>query len=385
MKVGFSFILNNIYSLTSEGTNLLGPARVLMRQGHDVFFIHKKNKVVDPSLLSKNFNKEYRDVIPYIVDRNDPRISLVDFLFSMFDYKSAKLKWAHTKINTGIFVFALTPLPEQFTRDISKLKDIFFVVGNNTYKEVIDFGIDAHLFTGGNDTSIFNSDGITRTSTTKFLWVGGNGAASSPDLVLQAYLKAFDDKDDVCLTMVCPRRFSVRGIAKTIKPNIESTLPKVVFTDNSYLPSEMAAFYKSHDATVMPIRFHGECIPVREAMACGSLVITTPWTGPLDYANENEALFLDFDFEYVKEAGKMLKEKYGRSILDINKYCDIYEENSKFIWAKPSIIHLAELMRGVYENKHDKEIVNRAIEKSKTFTWEIVTDKIMKVVREYDK
>jgi glycosyltransferase involved in cell wall biosynthesis len=67
----------------------------------------------------------------------------------------------------------------------------------------------------------------------------------------------------------------------------------------------MADLYRSADLLCQPFRGEGFCLPLLEAMACGTPVLATGWSGPLDFIDESIG-FVVRDF-VLKPAGSMLQ------------------------------------------------------------------------------
>lgn len=68
-----------------------------------------------------------------------------------------------------------------------------------------------------------------------------------------------------------------------------------------YSEEEMAELYRSVDLICQPLRGEAFCIPLLEAMACGTPVIATAWGGPLDFVDERAGLLIS-DYKLIPEA-----------------------------------------------------------------------------------
>src|SRR4051794_4299772 len=140
----------------------------------------------------------------------------------------------------------------------------------------------------GVDLDLFRPDGpefpLDAPPGTRFLFVGGLIERKGPDLLLAAYLDAFQGRDDVSLVI---KDFG----ADTIYPGAdrtrleayarERTAPRIVYLHGDLADEEMAALYRSCDAMVLPYRGEGFCMPALEAMASG-LPVIVPAGGPTD-------------------------------------------------------------------------------------------------------
>ena len=141
-------------------------------------------------------------------------------------------------------------------------------------------GVDLDLFSP--DTSEDDArpeDGILR-----FLFVGGLILRKGPDLLLEAFKRAFADRADVKLVV---KDFGGDGIyaggmREPFREHIASAaLPTLELLDRDLSTAELAALYRSCDVLVHPYRGEGFAMPVLEAMACGLPVIVTAG-GPTD-------------------------------------------------------------------------------------------------------
>lgn len=381
MKIGLGFLHYGFFHNTSESTALKALGRSWMKLGHEVVFINRRRKIVDEHSLSQEFLDENFDLLPRAVDRADPKAKNLDVLFEIYDYHCAHNYSTNAKIKTGKLVWALSPLSKFHTEKLLSYRNPLFIEGRQSYEEAIGLGIDAHPSTTGVDHNIFNPGNSKRpTDITKFLWVGGCGTASAPDLTLKAYFQAFTFEDNVLLTMISPRNTVHRLAREMIKKDMAKGYkhPPLNFISADKLPGTMAQIYRNHDALVMPIRFHGACRPVSEAMACGTLVITTLWTGPANYASSNEVLSIDYELEDVRSSAKKL-QKYAMMPW-FTKYFDKFERDTTYMWAKPSVEHTAILMKNVHENNYDKGTAKKALIRAKTFNWDEIALNIAKVL-----
>jgi hypothetical protein len=105
-----------------------------------------------------------------------------------------------------------------------------------------------------------------------------------PDVLLEAYKRAFAERNDVELVM---KDFGAEGIYRggdrdVYRKHAESgALPRLTLLGGEISTDELAELYRSADVFVHPYRGEGFNMPVLEAMACGLPVITTAG-GPTD-------------------------------------------------------------------------------------------------------
>ena len=141
---------------------------------------------------------------------------------------------------------------------------------------VIPNGVDLSAFAPAQNQ---RPDGPVR-----FLFVGGLIGRKGPDILLEAWQRAFVGRDDVELVV---KDFGGRGIYRDgLREPIQAwaasgQLPRVTLIDEEMSLTQLADLYRSCDVFVAPYRGEGFAMPVLEAMACGLPVITTAG-GPTD-------------------------------------------------------------------------------------------------------
>lgn len=145
----------------------------------------------------------------------------------------------------------------------------------------------------GIDPAVFTSDGPPRDLPTeksfRFLFVGGVSLRKGTDLLLDAYRRAFTSEDDVTLVLKDHSRdlFYRENHARDriAEMGADPRAPEVVHLD-AFLPrSELAALYRSCDVAVFPYRAEGFCLPILEAMACGTPAIVPEFGACLDFCS----------------------------------------------------------------------------------------------------
>jgi glycosyltransferase involved in cell wall biosynthesis len=118
----------------------------------------------------------------------------------------------------------------------------------------------------------------------RFLFVGGLILRKGPDVLLQAFKRAFGDRDDVTLVI---KDYGADGVyaggnrAPFREHMASGQLPKIEFHTDDMTTDELAALYRSCDLLVHPYRGEGFGMPALEAMASGLPVIVTAG-GPTD-------------------------------------------------------------------------------------------------------
>jgi glycosyltransferase involved in cell wall biosynthesis/ADP-heptose:LPS heptosyltransferase/predicted Zn-dependent protease len=113
----------------------------------------------------------------------------------------------------------------------------------------------------------------------KFLFVGGTIFRKGPDILLDAFSKAFTATDDVCLVI---KDFGGDSVyqGQTAEAAIQALKqkpgsPEILYLKDEISSEQMPSLYAACHCVVLPYRGEGFGMPVLEAMACGLPVIVT--------------------------------------------------------------------------------------------------------------
>lgn len=165
------------------------------------------------------------------------------------------------------------------------------------------------------------------------------------DVLVRAFLEEFNQEDDVSLVMkiyklLHPQVNPEDEIARITKMIGKKRPPKIQLIDTFLSNEEMVNLYAACDSFVMPSRGEGWGRPFMEAMAMGLPVIGTRWSAQVDFMNDENSY-----------------------LLNIDKLCPVDPSMPFFykghLWAEPSIGHLKQLMRKVYEQTDDAKKVGQ--------------------------
>jgi glycosyltransferase involved in cell wall biosynthesis len=188
----------------------------------------------------------------------------------------------------------------------------------------------------------------------------------NPKAVIQAYLREFNENDDVVLVLKSfhqdpsiPSAERIRSIIESMRQEYEVGEvggPRIVLLDGIMSPADMAAFYAGLNCYVLPSRGEGWGLTFSEAMASELVVIGTGWSGNLDFMNDSNSVLLR-DFKLVDIPAEGISHLYrGHK------------------WADVNIEELSAAMRDVYENEcHPKYVAMRRQARSdmvEQFSWE---------------
>jgi glycosyltransferase involved in cell wall biosynthesis len=184
-------------------------------------------------------------------------------------------------------------VPSDWVEQIRQNVDELWVPSEFVRRMYLDSGVDServHVVPNGVDLERFTPEGPkldldgVPAEGVRFLFVGGMIPRKGPDLLLRAWLEAFDGREDVTLIVKDFGATGVyaRGDRSDLREHVEAgRLPRIVHLEDELDDDEMAALYRSAHVLVHPYRGEGFGMPVLEAMACGIPVVVTGG-GPTD-------------------------------------------------------------------------------------------------------
>ncbi|PTB99153.1 mannosyltransferase [Marinobacter sp. Z-F4-2] len=162
----------------------------------------------------------------------------------------------------------------------------------------------------------------------RFLHVSSCFPRKGVDRMLEAYGQAFSEKDDVTLvikTFDNPHNAIDQWLSEA--KSGRSDFPDVVVLNEDFSDSRLKALYEQCHALVAPSRAEGFGLPMAEAMLSGQAVITTGWSGQLDFCTPETAWLVDFDFARAQTHFGLFSS----------------------VWADPNVEDLARAMAEVYQ------------------------------------
>lgn len=164
--------------------------------------------------------------------------------------------------------------------------------------------------------------------TFRFLHVSSCFPRKGADVMLQAYGRAFRAIDDVTLvikTLPNPHN-NIHDMLQTLRAG-DADFPDVQILEDDFSDAQMKALYGRCQALVAPSRAEGFGLPMAEAILSGLAVITTAWSGQMDFCTPKTSWLIDYSFKYAKT------------------HLGLFSS----VWAEPDVTSLAHVMREVYE------------------------------------
>jgi glycosyltransferase involved in cell wall biosynthesis len=200
----------------------------------------------------------------------------------------------------------------------------------------------------------------------KFLHISSGLPRKGVDVLIKAFTEEFGATEDVSLIIKTYRNESniipelMQNLDKGNSPEIE------VIYDLNLTEGHIASLYEQSDSVVIPSRAEGFGLPVAEAMLKQIPVVTTGYSGQMDFVSDENAWLIDY--ELVR----------AESQLDLhNSY-----------WAEPDIEQLKKTMRHLFENRGELEIkskVEKAYNTARTLKWESTSKKVVDFIECLEK
>jgi len=199
----------------------------------------------------------------------------------------------------------------------------------------------------------------------RFLHVSSCFPRKGADVMLEAYGRAFRSSDDVTLiikTFANPHNEIHRWLDEV--RGEDQAFPDIQILEGDFSDAQLKALYEQCDALVAPSRAEGFGLPMAEAMLSELAVITTGWSGQVDFCTQETSWLVDYSFERAKTHFGLFSSA----------------------WALPDVLHLAQVMRDVYDAplslRQQRSAAGRKL-LLENFCWSHVAQKLVASVRNW--
>ena len=248
--------------------------------------------------------------------------------------------------------------PQEWVEDFNRHLTGITCLSEHVRKVLIDNGVCLPMTVSG--CGVDHWDRVTpeprplQARAFRFLHVSSCFPRKGIDALLEAWGQAFSDADNVSL------------VIKTFENphnNVEDLLaaqrrarpdyPDVVIISEDLPAGQLKYLYENCHALVAPSKAEGFGLPLAEAMLSGLPVITTGWSGQLDFCDDETAWLTRFRFEPAQTHFQLPDS----------------------VWASPDPVHLASQLRAVYalpESERRRRTAAAVQRLREQFTWEQV-------------
>ncbi|MGC8513414.1 MAG: glycosyltransferase family 4 protein [Acidimicrobiales bacterium] len=282
----------------------------------------------------------------------------------------------------GRTMFETDSLPTGWAERINLMDEIwvpasfnvqtFHAAGVNVPIEIVPEGVDASDFRPG-----LKPLSIPDRRSFVFLSVFEWSHRKAPDVLLDAWARAFRPQDDVCLVLRSYSRGSFDGdssreINRLVDDQLaafgfsRSQVAPIIILGRPLSPTAMPKLLTAADAYVGVSRGEGWGRHLLEAMATGLPTIGTRWGGNLDFMDDDNSLLIDID---------------GLEIIDTRMDLSFYHGQK---WATPSREHLVDVLRRTAQDHNlRKQLARRArADVEKRWQWHQVCRIAMRRLKE---
>ena len=270
------------------------------------------------------------------------------------------------KFNVGYNTWETDRIPDHWVDQLNKLdlvlvpstynKKVYQSSGVTVPIEVISHCVDLNKFDEAPEyLEKFDSEQIR--GRFKFFSVFQWTERKNPINLLKAYFSAFynNNNDKVVLVLKTFRsntshseKLKIISQIKELKEDMrffdETKIPPVCLLTEHVSDTEMASLYKMHDCFVLPTRSEGFGLPIMEALISKMPVITTNYSGHLDFCCTN---YNGLSEKSTPKDGQLcyLLPCQMTPVAHM-KYIPFYDGTQS--WAEPDVMNLKEAMRYVY-------------------------------------
>lgn len=155
----------------------------------------------------------------------------------------------------------------------------------------------------------------------------------NPEAVIDAFRIAFPDDEDVALVLKVNSSAEARALfADRLEALLDAAAaePRIVLIDRVLDYGDVLSLYASSDVLLSLHRSEGLGLSLMEAMSLGKPVVTTGWSGNMDFTTEENSCLVGYDFIPVESR----HPSYSSEII-----------GEGILWADPRVDEAAAFMR----------------------------------------
>ncbi|MFN2288606.1 MAG: glycosyltransferase [Chromatocurvus sp.] len=260
-----------------------------------------------------------------------------------------------------------TGFPRAYVKSFNDVLRYLTVTSDHVRKIMIDNGVFVPAYTVGNGIDHFEQISPEPVSELPeagrlFLHVSSCFPRKGADALLAAWARAFTSRDDVALLIKSfPNPHNDIADQITALRLAHPDLAPIHLIDGDLSGGQMRTLYGACDVAVFPSRAEGFGLPVAEALLMGKPVLTTGWSGQMDFADLPLVQTIDYRFE---QTGSHL-------------------ETGLSMWADPDLDHMTDLMRQAAKTPAptDTERTQTREALLERFSWDKVADRSVAALR----
>ena len=222
--------------------------------------------------------------------------------------------------------------PVEWISDFNVSLQGMTVMSNHVRKILIDNGLSIPVDVSSLGVDHWerippDRDYVLKAKSFRFLHVSSCFPRKGADVMLRAYGNAFRAQDDVTLvikTFKNPHNEIHLWLQQARQDDAD--FPDVQIIEEDLTNAQLKSLYAQCHVLVAPSRAEGFGLPMAEAMLSGLVVITTGWSGQVDFCTNETAWLIDYTFAHAKTHFGLFSS----------------------VWAEPDEHHLTQLMQQVY-------------------------------------